>query len=225
MRRRRGKKGVPTPWASSDNGLTHPEGCDGASAFNPSHCETHPPLFAMWQFLGFGKPKKGIKKATNHLANQLKGDTQPIAHGGCNCMALIGLTEAAKLTGKDKATIHRAMKSGRISFTVSDTGERQIDPAELERAFPIKAANDDATVAARGKKAGCNDTQLAAQLETERAERQRERAQLEGTIDDLRRRLDMAEQERRDKDRQLTALLAPPTKARKWSLFGKRESA
>jgi septal ring factor EnvC (AmiA/AmiB activator) len=35
----------------------------------------------------------------------------------------------------------------------------------------------------------------------------RERRQLTDQIDDLRRRLDQSEQERRDKDRQLTALL------------------
>ena len=63
---------------------------------------------------------------------------QPLFRNKPAHMALIGLTEAAKLTGKNKATIHRAMKDSRLSFTVAENGERQIDPAELERVFPIK---------------------------------------------------------------------------------------
>ena len=50
----------------------------------------------------------------------------------------IGLSEAAKLTGRNQSTIHRAMKTGRLSFTVGDDGERRIDPAELDRVFGIK---------------------------------------------------------------------------------------
>jgi hypothetical protein len=52
-------------------------------------------------------------------------------------MANIGLSEAARLTGKPRSTIHRAMKSGRLSYTVGADGARLIDPAELERAFAI----------------------------------------------------------------------------------------
>jgi hypothetical protein len=55
-------------------------------------------------------------------------------------MPLLGLREAAEMVGKNESTIHRAMKSGRLSFTVGPNGERQLDPAELERAFPPKAA-------------------------------------------------------------------------------------
>jgi hypothetical protein len=88
-------------------------------------------------------------------------------------MALIGLTEASKLTGKDKTTIHRAMKSGRLSFTIGDDGDRQIDPAELGRVFLIKPQDGEPEVAQRNrKKAGSNHMQIAqltAQLEIERA--------------------------------------------------------
>jgi len=129
-------------------------------------------------------------------------------------MTLIGLTEASKLTGKDKTTIHRAMKSGRLSFTVGGDGDRQIDPAELERVFPIKPHDGEPPIAPRHrKKAESNHVQIAqlnAQLEIERAKTaalQERLADKDGVIDDLRRRLDREGEERRQAQVRLTALL------------------
>jgi hypothetical protein len=51
---------------------------------------------------------------------------------------MVSLSEAAKLTGQAKSTIWRGIKSGRLSATRTDTGEFQIDPAELHRVFPVK---------------------------------------------------------------------------------------
>jgi hypothetical protein len=88
-------------------------------------------------------------------------------------MAQIGLKRAAELTGKNQSTIHRAMKSGRISFTVSEAGERMIDTAELDRVFPIKAPKPANEIARKdAPELHSNDTQvieLRAQLDTERA--------------------------------------------------------
>ncbi len=47
------------------------------------------------------------------------------------------LGEAAKATGKSKATLSKAIKSGRISAVKGDTGAFQIDPSELHRVYPI----------------------------------------------------------------------------------------
>lgn len=47
------------------------------------------------------------------------------------------LGEAAKATGKSKATISKAIKSGRISAEKGDTGAFKIDPSELHRVYPI----------------------------------------------------------------------------------------
>jgi hypothetical protein len=58
-------------------------------------------------------------------------------------MALVGLSEAAKLTGRNQTTIHRAMKAGRLSCTVDETGSRRIETAELDRVFGIKERSDD----------------------------------------------------------------------------------
>ena len=46
------------------------------------------------------------------------------------------LGEAAKATGKSKATISRAIKKGRISAARGETGEYSIDPSELHRVYP-----------------------------------------------------------------------------------------
>lgn len=45
------------------------------------------------------------------------------------------LGEAAKATGRSKATISKAIKSGRISAIKDDTGTFQIEPAELHRVY------------------------------------------------------------------------------------------
>ena len=147
-------------------------------------------------------------------------------------MALIGLTEAAKLTGKNKATIHRAMKDNRLSFTVSENGERQIDPAELERVFPIKPLEPANEVApGNRRKVASNHTQLqqlGAQLESERTKTAGLEARLadkDAVIDDLRHRLDREGEERRQAQAQLTALLTDQREAsvrRSWWRFGKR---
>lgn len=47
------------------------------------------------------------------------------------------LGEAAKATGKSKATISKAIKSGRISAKKGETGAFAIDPSELHRVYPL----------------------------------------------------------------------------------------
>jgi hypothetical protein len=42
-----------------------------------------------------------------------------------------------KLAGQSKSTLWRAIKAGRLSATRTDTGDYQIDPAELHRVFPL----------------------------------------------------------------------------------------
>lgn len=50
-------------------------------------------------------------------------------------MPELSLSQAAKLTGKSKSTINRAIKAGKLSATRHDDGSYSIDPAELSRAF------------------------------------------------------------------------------------------
>lgn len=53
-------------------------------------------------------------------------------------MPVLSLSQAAKLTGKSKSTINRAIKSGKISATRHEDGTYSIDPAELARAFDVE---------------------------------------------------------------------------------------
>lgn len=117
------------------------------------------------------------------------------------------LGTAAKATGKAKSTILRAIKSGIISAQKSHDGSYEIEPSELHRVFEQNSAQQPSS----------NNTQppeeqgatLRFRLEIFEAERQRERDQMQATIDDLRARLDRSE------DR-ITALLAAPSKRARW---------
>jgi polyhydroxyalkanoate synthesis regulator phasin len=121
------------------------------------------------------------------------------------------LGTAAKATGKAKSTILRAVKSGTISATKAHDGSYEIEPSELHRVFP---PNDAQQVAS-------NDTQLHEEhsatlrlrLEILEVERQRERDQMQATIDDLRTRLDRS-------DERITALLAAPSGRKRWWRWG-----
>jgi hypothetical protein len=50
-------------------------------------------------------------------------------------MALLNLTAAARAIGVNRSTIARALKSGRLSATTNEAGERCIDTVELLRVF------------------------------------------------------------------------------------------
>lgn len=112
------------------------------------------------------------------------------------------LNEAAKAAGKSKTTIHRALKSGKISATKLDSGAYAIEPSELHRAFPSVPAerNAERSDTTNAKHLRNDRGTLHIQLEMQEKERERERALLQETITDLR--------EDRDKWRQqATALL------------------
>lgn len=53
-------------------------------------------------------------------------------------MPKLSLSQAARLSGKSKSTINRAIKAGKISATRHDDGTYSIDPAELSRTFDIE---------------------------------------------------------------------------------------
>jgi len=55
---------------------------------------------------------------------------------------MIGIAEAAKLAGVSKPTLHRAIRSGKLTAKRSERHAQalEIDPAELARVFPIRNA-------------------------------------------------------------------------------------
>jgi excisionase family DNA binding protein len=129
----------------------------------------------------------------------------------------ITIKQAATATGKSKPTILRAIKEGKISAVKDDmSGVWMIDPAELHRVFPPASRSENEALQSDADLLRREVTLLT-------TERERERTQLQGRIDDLTRRLDTSEQERREKDRQLTALLTDQSqqtrpKPRRWAL-------
>lgn len=137
------------------------------------------------------------------------------------------LTAAAKEAGVSKGTISKALKSGRLSGDRQEDGSFQIDASELFRVFPRKpvetqsgtAGKQPETVQRPIEAAGERSevpTEMAvlrveleaarAALRQEREDRAQERETARETVDDLRRRLDTEQEERRA----LQRLLAPP---------------
>lgn len=124
------------------------------------------------------------------------------------------LGQAAQATGKSKMTIQRVIKKGVISANKTESGEWEIDPAELHRVFPIVTESDgsDRIMLRDDTPRDTSVLQREIEVQDEKIQQieqqsERERRQLQDTIDDLRRRLDQSEEERRRTQTQLTALL------------------
>jgi hypothetical protein len=100
------------------------------------------------------------------------------------------LGEATKATGVSKTSLHRAIKSGRISATKNAAGVWEIDPAELHRVYPAAAPRNrpDSSALELVDQAGTvsETAVLRRELSLKDGERLRERTQLEATIADLR---------------------------------------
>ena len=105
--------------------------------------------------------------------------------------------EAAKATGKSKATIHRAIKSGKISAHKKEDGSYEIDASELHRVFDAVSQNSYAELSVRQSETPDEMGVLQRELMLLREERERERSLFQDTINDLRQRLDSESEERR----------------------------
>ena len=119
------------------------------------------------------------------------------------------LTEAAAAAGRNRSTIVRAIKAGRLSASRdAASNEWRIEPAELHRLYPVADAS--------GTASGDASAVLQAQLEAERAMV----SMLERVNEDLRRRLDLAAAQLTEalvQNRLLTdqRAVAPPAPARR----------
>ncbi len=112
----------------------------------------------------------------------------------------ISLNEAAKLTGRAKSTISKALKNGKMSYVSKDskTGAYEIDPAEAKRVFPKKRETVEC-VHHKNTKHSADNSVLQAKFEA----LDQRFSDAQATIEDLRKRLDVESTERR----QLTAIL------------------
>ena len=123
------------------------------------------------------------------------------------------LGEAAKATGISKASISRAINSGRISAVKNESGAFSIEPVELHRVYPPKSSATDSgtpSETVRNTEGNVGNTSdfnvLQARLDAA-LEQLRDR---DGTIGDLRQRLDRSDEERREAQARVIGLLAGP---------------
>lgn len=77
-------------------------------------------------------------------------------------MALLSISASARASGKDRNTIKRYLKDGRLSSSKDASGNTVIDPAELMRVFgPLVS---DGTTNAQGLPASAPDTPVFNQV-------------------------------------------------------------
>lgn len=83
---------------------------------------------------------------------------------------MLSMGEAARQTGVSKATIHRHIKSGRLSATRTENGAYSIDPAELFRVYPPAKRPETVAVGQGGTPSGTAETDREIALLRERIE-------------------------------------------------------
>lgn len=102
----------------------------------------------------------------------------------------LSLVQASKEAGKSKSTIHRAIKTGRLSAQRHEDGSYSINPAELFRVFPRTSEEPiDAEPEKPSGTPSASDDVLRVMVRMLEAQLEREQE----TVSDLRRRLDRAE--------------------------------
>ncbi len=118
----------------------------------------------------------------------------------------MGLTlrQAADLCGASRSTIHRALKSGKLSGNRLEDGAWDIDPSELARVFPWDISEPVHRDNSGQGKEGTSEKEAVLAVKVEMLEHQLERER--DTIADLRKRLDRAE----DRVLALTSQTLPP---------------
>jgi Tfp pilus assembly protein FimV len=97
----------------------------------------------------------------------------------------ITLLEAARLTGRDKSTIRRQIRAGKLSATRDANGTWLIEPCELERLHSLHPADDTTAVPrdAPPESAVSTTDALVAELRATLAQMQERLADKDRTID------------------------------------------
>jgi len=115
-------------------------------------------------------------------------------------MASVSISEAARLTGKARSTIHKYIKQGRVSMTTDViTGTKSIDISELIRVFGnIKTTPSDTVISVVGlhENTSLNEQQLHTKLqflEQENQHLKREKDLLLQNLEDVRQAMLMIE--------------------------------
>lgn len=109
-------------------------------------------------------------------------------------MAKLGIVASARIAGVSRSTIHRFVKSGKLTVTEDRRGNRVIDTAELTRVFgELRPAGTADAVSLRRRQQPHGTIGDTSQLEYLR----REVARLESELERLRRELADERNERR----------------------------
>ncbi len=150
-------------------------------------------------------------------------------------MQPLNLNQAAKTCKKSKSALLNAIRSGRLSAKQNELKVWEIDPSELFRVYPFemeiyqstsKPTNQQnrylpSSYQLENRHLPAENITIEKILELERAERNREREQMQSTIDDLRKRLDEEAEERRKLTKLLTHQPEPITQKKENLLFQK----
>ena len=120
------------------------------------------------------------------------------------------MTKGAELAGVSKGTVSKALKSGRLSYAEKTDNGYLIDTSELFRVFPPKQPE---TVESTRPETDKGNVETPVETGGLRREIELLREQLrdrDGVVDDLRRRLDQSDEERREAQARVIGLLAGP---------------
>lgn len=120
------------------------------------------------------------------------------------------MTKGAELAGVSKGTVSKALKSGRLSYAEKTDNGYLIDTSELFRVFPPKQPE---TVEPTRPETDKGNVETPIETGGLRREIELLREQLrdrDGVVDDLRRRLDQSDEERREAQARVIGLLAGP---------------
>ena len=109
-------------------------------------------------------------------------------------MAKVSISEAARLTGKSRVTIHRHIEKGKLAKEQDGLGNPVLDLSELERVYgtlqqpeqPPKQVQTDAVLQLEPPSLQAENQVLRDRLAQIEAERNREREQFTETVRDLR---------------------------------------
>ena len=104
------------------------------------------------------------------------------------------LGQAAKATGKTKAAISKAIKSGRLTGNKNDLGHFEIDPAELHRVYP--PVNENSIPKVKGEREETPSELIELRLKVKMLEEQKndlraERDDLKGQRDEWQKQANM----------------------------------
>lgn len=130
-------------------------------------------------------------------------------------MPKVSISEAARLAGKPRSTIHRHINQGKISKEKNGLGNPVLDVSELERVYgPLKEADTKRTVAK-----GHSEADITTSADRE------ELAVLRREVELLNKHISYLQEACDHWRQQATALLSAPKHQSLWSrLFGKDKS-